>query len=1222
MRSTNPAEARFDLRRRIGAGGFGEVFEAWDRSRDSLVALKRLKRLSPVSVRRFKHEFRSLAHLSHPNLAQLYELVSDGEEWSFTMELVEGVDFVTAMRLSDAGLDSASTLEDPADHDLPRAEPVRPCYDVGRLRASLRQLVRGVHALHRAGKLHRDIKPQNVLVTPQGRVVILDFGMVRELKQADADPSNFVGTPHYMAPEQAQDQPVTTAADWYSVGVMLFEVLTGDYPVHGRTVVQLLLRKQMAEAPTDEAFAPGTPEDLRSTCQRLLALDPDARPTADELLELLGDGGRGALPAVVVRDVDQQAPLVGRAREQAELHVWADSVAESGSPGIAALIGPSGIGKSALGWQFVNERRQERQLVWCSRCWENESVPYKALDGIIDSLVLHLSMLPEEDVDLMLTGDVAALARVFPAFEHLPTIRDFTAARPSSSDSPTTRRAAFRALRALLRDITSERALTFFIDDAQWGDRDSADALVEVLSGSGAPAVSILMTYRDGEAEHSPFLGSLGALDVSIRPMELSVLNGDAAGELARACGASEQRVAAIVAAAGGDPYLVQQLAEIRDAGVTTLEDAVHHRLDELHSDHRAFIEVLTIAGKPIDASVLHTAAAVEADLPQLLARLRNQRLLRLRASESDSAVEPYHDRVRQVLIDRIPAPRRRALHLRLAQTLQRREVDDPQLLALHFREGGEPTQSAPYSRQAAEAAMEMLAYDRAATAFQDTLRDGEWGTEDLLELQTKLGTVLSYLGRGNESAEAFVRAAVHGTAIESVALRRRAAEQLLRAGQLVRGRQLLDTVLAEVGVHPPRSEAALNVELVRLGARAWWRGFSFSEPDEVLDPMALERLDTLWTASNLMGTLDVKRGAYFMLLNMRATLDTGEPDRLARTLALQAVHSASRSSSRPRAYRLLETADRLIEQVTDPDEPRAMVDFCRGMRAYMVGDVRTAHSWFIDVYRRLGRLKGYVWERKLIEMYDIYNQYQLGLLPAMTQNIDEGARDAAMRDDLMQWSGVLAWSHLRHLVADDPDASEADLRRAEETWNLPDVFLLHDFWRLQGEVRTLLYRGEAQAAVAKIDERWSDLRKGFFLALDLTAGMVHDLRGRAYLMWAATSTGRERSRAIAGARRDARKLGRIKLEWTQIVAQLLHAQLQLLEGDEQLAKEGLARVESELGTAGYELCLAAVRVRLGELLGAQAGDLEERTRQWFESRGVVNPAKFVAMLVPVGVRE
>src|SRR5882672_1156072 len=240
---SNPAPApvdwkgthRFEVVRCIGQGGMGTVYEARDRERRQRVAIKTLLHFDPASLFMFKQEFRTLADVQHPNLVRLYEFVAtEGERVFFSMELVRGTEFVTYVQKPDRLLGSAQTSE------VVRIQPVeaRGCSaDLDRLRPALRQLVEGVQALHAAGKLHRDIKPSNVLVTPEGRVVLLDFGVATELTRVEdenlREERQLVGTARYMAPEQAFDEALTPASDWYSVAVMLYEALVGSPLFHG-----------------------------------------------------------------------------------------------------------------------------------------------------------------------------------------------------------------------------------------------------------------------------------------------------------------------------------------------------------------------------------------------------------------------------------------------------------------------------------------------------------------------------------------------------------------------------------------------------------------------------------------------------------------------------------------------------------------------------------------------------------------------------------------------------------------------------------------------------------------------------------------------------------------------------------------------------------------------------------------------------------------------------
>ena len=193
------------------------------------------------------------------------------------MELVDGRTFIDYMKRTPG-------REPPAGSDISGPYVVR-------LESILKQLVEGIIALHAAGKLHMDLKPHNVLVTGEGRVVLLDFGLVRELNPEAMDHesmvSAFVGTPHYASPEQAAGREVSASSDWYSVGVMLYQLFAGKLPVTGRTLLALMENKQTRVPRPLKELVPGVPEHLDSLCADLLRIRPDERPSGKDILDRL-----------------------------------------------------------------------------------------------------------------------------------------------------------------------------------------------------------------------------------------------------------------------------------------------------------------------------------------------------------------------------------------------------------------------------------------------------------------------------------------------------------------------------------------------------------------------------------------------------------------------------------------------------------------------------------------------------------------------------------------------------------------------------------------------------------------------------------------------------------------------------------------------------------------------------------------------------------------------
>src|SRR5216684_1981436 len=526
---------RFALRRRLGAGGMGVVHEAHDRRMDKIVALKTLTRAEAAHIYRFKREFRTLADVSHPNLVSLYELMSEGDHWFFTMELVKGVTFIqyvrpeiprafdrsvndtlpmASSRLAKEINSEAETEEFDSSHisldsgEMPPLEAASQIQlsnyklDEVRLRSAVRQLAEGVNRLHEMGKLHRDIKPSNVLVDGDGRVVILDFGLVEDV-EPEVHETLLAGTPDYMAPEQGAQMAISKASDWYSVGVMLYQALTGRLPFKGK-FFEIMLRKQTRDPIQPVEVNPAVPQDLNTLCVKLLRRDAEARPTGREVLRALGVKHTSALPTATA-----DTTFIGRERLLAELHDAYRATGEGQTVSVY-IQGSSGMGKTTLVRNFLDRiKRDANVMTLQGRCYERESVPYKALDGVVDNLSKHLTSMRHRKAEALLPRDALALARVFPVMLQVDAIFNARAARPETADLFTLRRQAFGALRELLARIAKRQPLVIYIDDLQWADADSTFLLEDLLRPPDAPALLLIASFRAEDVESKPFLKQL-----------------------------------------------------------------------------------------------------------------------------------------------------------------------------------------------------------------------------------------------------------------------------------------------------------------------------------------------------------------------------------------------------------------------------------------------------------------------------------------------------------------------------------------------------------------------------------------------------------------------------------------------------------------------------------------------------------------------------------------
>lgn len=270
---------RFAIQRELGRGQFGVVYLAHDRDRNRTVALKLLERriVKGLGLERIRQEFELSSSLHHDNLARHYELLHDDGDALITMEAVEGRDFVEHVRRERSKEESSRAVPEFS---------ACPPEGIARLRATFPQLVAAVAALHDAGLVHRDLQPANVQVTYDGRVVVLDYGLAASMlvDPAGVPQDGLVGAPIYVAPEQWNRRAADRASDWYSVGVVLFESLTGAPPFRGGAQ-EVILHKRTVSAPRPSELVSAVPPDLDQVAEALLRMDPEQRPTGKALRE-------------------------------------------------------------------------------------------------------------------------------------------------------------------------------------------------------------------------------------------------------------------------------------------------------------------------------------------------------------------------------------------------------------------------------------------------------------------------------------------------------------------------------------------------------------------------------------------------------------------------------------------------------------------------------------------------------------------------------------------------------------------------------------------------------------------------------------------------------------------------------------------------------------------------------------------------------------------------
>lgn len=1232
-----PSTDRFEIRRRLGSGSYGVVFEAFDRERRSPIALKWLSYVEPETIHRFKNEFRSLAEISHDNLVQLFDLESDGDRWFFTMELVRGVPLPEFFR-PDAMPPGAETMRRLAASDvIPRVRrgegsvpppgTTLPPLDVDpeELRAVFRELALGVAALHEAGKLHRDLKCQNCLVTPDGRVVLLDFGLVRDLEQVRrAEPNDIAGTPLYMAPEQCAGAPTERSADWYAFGVMLFRALTDSFPFDGR-MYEVMAAKQQFPAPRPSDRVLEIPEDLESLCVDLLARDPSDRPGAEAILRRLGAGPDRARASYPGRSAEV---FVGRRRELRALESARRAV-EAGQPRAVFVHGASGIGKSSLIRHFLDrlQTSDPDALVLEGRCFERETLPYKALDSVVDALVSHLLTLPQEEAEEVVPPEIGDLVRVFPALTRVPHLRDGNAVLSDVPDPQEQRRRAVAAFRELLARLAARREVIVFIDDLQWGDRDSAHLLGPTMATLDAPPILWIGACRSDEAADSPFLSAIEADDDVMSVIQVPELEDEEARTLLelRLSGTArdEELLDELAGEAAGSPLLIDLLirhAREQSRGGVDLGRVLEAQMADLDEHARALLRVLAVRGRPMLSRLAAEVVGVDAFDVKALTGLRNARLLRARGTEDGEELEIYHDRIRQTVARSMDAEVERQVHAQLARALRGAPDVEPESLALHYRGAGELGEAFHYTLEGARRAESALAFERAADLYRSALAlrpQVEDAREREAELWVALADALRNAGRGAEAAEAYVAAAALSPRRRALELRRRAAEQYLFSGHLDEGRAVLRTVLEAVGLTFPTHPARAFAEFLTRRAQVRLRGLSFREASpERIPEEELLRIDTCWSVSIGLAMIDPVRGGVFQARHLLMALDAGDLGRVARAVAVEVPFAATAgTSAHARTLELQRRGRELAERAGSPYN-LGLLASSSGGAAWLEGRWRDAFGLEEEALRILReQCTGVAWEIASSTIVYLDVLWRMGRWNELFEQVPAILADATSRGDLLLEIYLrVKFRALGELARGRPDDAVREAREGLARWSQPSFQLLH-LWELFLRVEAQMYAGRPGAARERLEAAWGALWRSQLLQLQMYDVTMQDLAARVNVACATETSGRARARLLKGARKHLKKLDKSAAPWARGLVALTRAGAATLDGTEREVRAWLDRAEAELTGADMELHAEVARARRAQWDGHAAR--LAASREAIERAGVAEPARFLDTWAP-----
>src|SRR5437867_3657368 len=247
---------RYQIIQTLGLGGMGAVYKAFDRQLTRVVALKTILpelTATALALKRLKQEVLLAQQVVHKNVVRIFDIGEDGPTKFITMDFIEGVDLKNLIVQRGK---------------LPAQEAV----------AIIRQVCQGLETAHAAGVVHRDLKPQNIMVQKDGHALVMDFGIAHSGQSKGVTQTGaFVGTPEYMSPEQARTEEVDARSDIFSLGLIFYEMLTGKLPFHAKTMLETMFMRTREEATPPVEIEHSVPKEANDIVVRCLEMEPNNR---------------------------------------------------------------------------------------------------------------------------------------------------------------------------------------------------------------------------------------------------------------------------------------------------------------------------------------------------------------------------------------------------------------------------------------------------------------------------------------------------------------------------------------------------------------------------------------------------------------------------------------------------------------------------------------------------------------------------------------------------------------------------------------------------------------------------------------------------------------------------------------------------------------------------------------------------------------------------------
>lgn len=747
---------RYRLEDEIGRGGIGIIYRAYDTLLERLVAVKVLHTTGQGSEGRANilREAQIIARLNHPNIITVFDAGEVLEAPYLVMQLINGT---------------------PLDAVIP--------IPVEQIHGFFAQICSALEYAHTQGIVHRDLKPSNLLLEQNGRIMLMDFGLARSTASRMSVEGVITGTFLYMAPEQALGKPVDARTDLYSLGVILYEMATGEPPFTGDDPIAIITQHLYAPVVPPCLKNEALPIALNDLILRLLSKEPADRPAsaADALAILEGElsGDIETVQAAEELSILERivrGRLVARQSELSEAEKqW--SRAKSGERQVLLLSGEPGIGKTRLVQEIVTRAEVSGGIALVGESYAEGGTPYTPFSQIARSALLGVQA--ATDFPVYILADLLALA----PDQHLrfPTIQPNPPLDPKADQAR-----LFENLVTWCQLLSEKKPLLIVLEDAHWADSGSLNLLHQLIRRTRSLPVLFVLTYRELElSEQLPLQGLLVDLNRERIGVSLKLKRLDEHGTEAMLATLFAEEItpdflSEIYIATEGNPFFIEEVCKaLVESGQVYYQDGRWQRpaMEIIHIPQSVRLAIQARLAKlpePVQ-EILHTAALIgrefAIELLQAVCGLEEDQLIdAIEASESSHFIQELsptdglsyqftHALFQATLVEEIHTLRRRRMHRRIAETLQHLHPDHYEALAFHFTEGGDDQQAYSYLILAGRKAAAVLSNAEAEEYFLAALNLVENESEKA-GLLVELAGVRNFLGKFIPSRNDFQAAA------------------------------------------------------------------------------------------------------------------------------------------------------------------------------------------------------------------------------------------------------------------------------------------------------------------------------------------------------------------------------------------------------------------------------------------------------------------------------